>query len=211
MTSSTPHRLYPHSPSTLIPLLRSQLPHTIVVLATILASRRDDAEGVLSIHDDVPYPPSLDPVYASFPPTADGSDVTVEALYDAGVGQFEWLVTVALPQPSEQIRVHHAYVAAPPEKQSPETKQAADAMVEYAIREMAQRYPAQLVVGYTHETFEEVTRRVVGGGERTRTYTYVAPGLGWGHTDIDLGSVNDSWRSELLLDHGRPGDAPVVS
>ena len=210
MTSETATRLYAHEPRSLLPLLRAHLPHTLVIVGTILANRvSNDEKG--PVDDDTPLPPPLPPVYATFPPPAHGGDVTLDTLREAGIGEYEWLVAVALPLPSEQIRLHHALVAATPDQQTGPAKAAAERTIELAIREMARMYPTQLVVGNTHEMFESVTRRVVGGAERTKTYIYVAPHAGFGHTEIDLAGVGGVDKEGLVLDHGRPSDAPVVS
>lgn len=198
--------LYPHAPTTLLPLLHSQLPHTIVLIGTILANRHSDADPAPITAPDVRVPPPLPPVYATFPPPSDGSDITSEYLAQIGVGEFDWLVVVALPVPSEQIRFYHSLVASA--SQTPEEKERAEGMIEAALRFMNTLYPHQLVSGCTHEMWEDVTRRVLGGKRQDPTLIYVAPGGGFGHTEIkDVGG----WEGELVLDHGREGDKALVS
>jgi hypothetical protein len=166
--------LYAHRPRSLLPLLREQLPYTTVMVATILAN------------DELP------PVYATFS-TRDDGYINLGWLESIGVDG--WLVTVALPRPSEQIRIYHSAVAkgATPD---PDT-------ISLAIREMARMYPEQRMVGETHELLAPLVRGIVGGPERTRTYIYVAPDGGFGLTDIK--------EADIELDQGLPEDAPTVS
>lgn len=215
MTHS-PLKLYPHAPSTLLPLLRTQLPHTLILIATILANRHsDDTSPSLPLSPDTQVPPPLPPVYATFPPRVANMDaeseaeaITHEYLSSLGIGEHDWLIAVALPVPSEQIRFYHSLVAAP--TQLPEEVERAERVVEAALREMVQLYPEQLVCGGTHELWEEVTRRVLGGRKQMATLIYRAPEGGFGHTEIDTSGVR-GWEGELVLDHGRESDKGFVS
>lgn len=173
-------------PATLVPLLRSQLPHSLVFLGTLLSN------------------PDLAPVYANFPPRLDG-EIDAAYLQSLGLGEYEWLVAAALPAPSEQLRVHHALCAAPEDVQAAELGPASAAVCA-AITEMMGRYPAQPVIGAVPELFGPAVRQLLDAPKRDTTFIY-APEGGWGASRIDAGDD----LAGLAFDVGRPGDAQAVS
>lgn len=173
-------------PSTLLPLLRTQLPVSLVFVGTLMSN------------------PTLAPVYANFPPRSDG-EIDTAYLSSLGIGEYEWLVTVALPAPSEQLRVHHALSGAPEEIQEQNLSAASDAVCA-AITEMMQRYPAQPVLGAVPELFGPAVRKLLDAPKRDTTYIY-APAEGWGASTID--APEDL--AGLTFDIGRPEDGQAVS
>jgi hypothetical protein len=202
MADLSPNALHAHVGETLLPLLRRHLPHTVVVYGTIVAhapavrtAKAVDPECVLP------------PVYASFPPREDGGEITLDYLRSLGIGEYDWLLTVALPFPSEQIRIHHAIVAASQDEQTAGLD-AANTLMLSALSHMADRYPGQLVVGNTHELFEPLVRKFTGSPRRHETYTYVAPDLGFGNTPLDI--AGNDWEDSLLQGPGSPEDAELV-
>lgn len=182
--------LHAHDPHSLLPLLRAQLPHSVVMLATLLSNP----------------PTMLGAVYATFPPAPDGRDVTPAYLASAGVGEFDWLVAAALPEPSEQIRLHHALVGAPEAVQAAKRPEASG-VVGAAVADMFRLYPQRTTVGAAPELFGPAVRAALGAPRRTPTYVFAAPGCGMGPSDID--ATDDT--AGLTLDVGRPEDAPEVS
>ncbi|BEJ13651.1 hypothetical protein CspHIS471_0308250 [Cutaneotrichosporon sp. HIS471] len=185
-------KFYPHGPASLIPLLESHLPHTLVLLATIKANRHAPTDPSPVSAPDCQVPPPLPPVFANFP---SASSISLDYLQSIGLGPFDWIVAVALPEPSEQIRFHHSLVAHP----SPSSEEVA----------AAEKVVEQLVCGATHELWEPVTRKVLGGRTQVPTYIYVAPGGGFGTTTIKGVPPPEAW-SELVLDHGRESDKDLI-
>ncbi|GMK56649.1 hypothetical protein CspeluHIS016_0304890 [Cutaneotrichosporon spelunceum] len=199
-------KLYPHNPASVISLLESQLPHTLVLLATIKANRHAASDPSPVTASDCQVPPPLPPVFTNFPPPHAGSPSS-EYLDSIGVGPYGWIVAVALPEPSEQIRFYHSLVAHP--SPSADEVAVAEAVVEGTLRFMAGRYPTQLVCGATHERWEPVARKVLGGRTQVPTYIYVAPGSGFGTTNITGVPSPEAW-PELVLDHGRESDKDFI-
>ncbi len=203
-------KLYAHPPASLLPLLEAQLPHTLVLLSTIQANRHAESDPSPVSAPDCHTPPPLPPVYATFPPPPSGVP-SLAYLQSIGVGPYDWLVAVALPKPSEQIRFYHALVANPAPAPAPEQVERAEKVVEAALRFMVQQYPDQLVYGATHEMWEPVARGVLGGRTQVPTYIYVAPNGGFGSTSIRNVPPKEKWEGELVLDHGRESDKDLVS
>ncbi|EKD01156.1 hypothetical protein A1Q2_04479 [Trichosporon asahii var. asahii CBS 8904] len=172
-------------PSTLLPLLRTQLPASLVFVGTLMSN------------------PSLAPVFANFPPRSDGP-IDIAYLSSLGLGEYDWLVTVALPAPSEQQRFHHALSGAPAEIQQQQLDKASKAVTE-AITEMMGKYPAQPVWGSVSELFGPAVRELLDAPKRDVTYIY-APGEGWGASSIEAPSD----LAGLTFDIGRPEDGQAV-
>lgn len=172
--------------STLLPLLRTQFPSSIVFVGTLLSN------------------PSLAPVYANFPPCPNGT-IDTAYLSTLGIGEYDWLVTVALPAPSEQQRVYHALSGAPSDVQRSQLARAEEQVCE-AITEMMEKYPDQPVWGAVPELFGPAVRKLLDAPKRDTTYVY-APGDGWGASTID---APDDLAS-LTFDTGRPEDGQTVS
>lgn len=179
--------MYAHAqPSTLLPLLRTQLPASLVFIGTIMSN------------------PDLQPVYANFPPRKDGP-IDGTHLASLGLGEYDWLVTVALPAPSEQLRVHHALSGAPEDVQAAQLPRAAEAVCT-AISELMALYPKQPVLGAVPELFGPAVRKLLDAPKRDTTYIY-APDGGWGASKIEAGED----LAGLSFDIGRPQDAQAVS
>ncbi|KLT45972.1 hypothetical protein CC85DRAFT_299147 [Cutaneotrichosporon oleaginosum] len=190
--TSTPLTLYPHSPASLVPLLSSQLPYTLVLLATIQANRHAESDPSPVSAPDCQVPPPLPPVYATFPPPTSGAP-SLAYLESLDIGPYDWLVAVALPPPSEQIRFYHALVAS--SFPSPKEARRAEETVEAALRFMR---------------WEPIARGVLGGKTQVPTYIYIAPEGGFGHTDIRNVPSSESWDDDLVLDHGRESDKDLI-
>lgn len=195
---ATQHKLYAHEPRTLLPLLREHMPHSVVLIGTIVANPTCEGSAL----------PALPPVYATFPPLKSGGEITSASLAETGVGKYDWLVTVALPAPSVQFRFYHALTGAPDSERTPELFDTAATMVKESLREMQDRYSTRFVLGGVHDLFVDVAREVLGGPRRTSTYLYLAPNGGAGPTAIDDSNVK--WEDELELGLGKKEDAELV-
>lgn len=215
-STSMPLQLYEHEPSSLLPLLERYLPHTQAVLGAIVSSPAPGCEP-RSVLDA----PPLETVFASFPPGSLPNDEDED-----------WLVALALPAPSEQVRIWHraevrlngaegarvralsGSVVSPAALRDgtheasktggKDLNSAAEAVVE-ARRTMRQRFPRHFVLGQLNAAFEPAVRTALGAPGRGICRVFLAPQSLPDPGDVDLEQLG------LKLDTTRVGDEAEVS
>lgn len=173
-------QLYEHDPASLLPLLTKFLPHTQAVLGAIV-SCPPPGQTPQSALDA----PPLETMWASFPPGNLPSD-----------SDTDWLVTLALPAPSEQIRIWHraevelnneeiervkqiegsvVSTEALREAESKGGNEDAAAQVIEARRIMREKYPAHFVMGQLNAAWEPALRHALMAPGRGICRVFLAP------------------------------------
>lgn len=210
-------QLYEHDPSTLLPLLTQWLPHTQAVLGAIVSCPPPwhEPKSVLDA-------PPLETMWASFPPDSLPSD-----------SDEDWLVALALPAPSEQVRIWHRAEVGLNEKEmervkriegsvvsteslraaevegkgkGEEVEKAAEQVTE-ARRIMREKYPRHFVMGQLNAAWEPALRRALGAPSRGICRVFLAP-------EQSPSTGSDAERLKelgLKLDTTRVGDEDEVS
>lgn len=203
-------KLYSHDPASLFPLLKRWLPHSQTVVGAMLNNPTPPSENNISVERDVLQGRPLERMYASFPPGQIPSDE-----------DRDWLVTVALPEPSEQIRVWHrlevegnqAEMAATRTIPQPEAghsldddevKLALDLYIQ-AVQQMRQLYPRYWVVGQVNSLWEGGLRKALDAPSRTICRVFLAPKV-----EPPAMPEEDFDKLGLKLDHTREGDETEV-
>lgn len=176
-----PLQLYEHDPSTLLPLLMRWLPHTQAVLGALVSCPAPGHEPK-SVLDA----PPLETMWASFPPGSLPSD-----------SDADWLVALALPAPSEQVRIWHRAEVGLNEKEMRRVKkitgsvvsteslreaekqevgheEAAELVIE-ARRIMREKYPRHFVMEQLNAGWEPALRKALGAPSRGICRVFLAP------------------------------------
>lgn len=209
----SPLQLYEHDPTSLLPLLTRFLPHTQAVLGAIVScpAPGHQPRGVLDA-------PPLETMYASFPPSSLPDD-----------GDRDWLVALALPAPSEQVRVWHrrevelneaemarvqrlegsavssAALRGAGSLQGDEAGGARAAeMLTAAVRAMRERFPHHFVTGQLNAAWERALRHALGAPSRGLCRVFLAPAQAPGAEGADLDKLG------LKLDRTQVGDEGEV-
>lgn len=206
-------KLYEHDSAAILPLLTRYLPHTQSILGAIVSSPPPGSQpqGVLDA-------PPLESILASFPPDDFPSE-----------DDRSWIVAVALPAPSEQVRIwHRAEVELneaeiervkriegsavspstlrPDVPQTQEVQEAAEAMIE-ARKAMREKFTQHFVMGQLNAAWEPALREALHAPSRGICRCFLAP------SDLPPTSSAREHLEKLGLkfDHTRVGDEPEVS
>lgn len=208
-------QLHEHDPDSLLPLLTRYLPHTQAVLGAIV-SCPPPGHTPQSVLDA----PPLETMYASFPPGHLPSD-----------NETDWLVALALPAPSEQVRIWHraevglnlsemarvrktnGSVVSTEALRAAETAtlesggQEAAAQVIQARQIMREKYPHHFVMGQLNAAWELSLREALKAPNRGICRVFLAP------EELPSTGSDDERLKELglKLDTTRVGDEGEVS
>lgn len=205
-------QLYEHNPSSLLPLLTKYLPHTQAVLGAIVSCPPPGQRPQSALDA-----PPLETMWASFPPGRLPSD-----------SDTDWLVALALPAPSEQIRIWHraevelnneeiervkqiegsvVSTEALREAESKGGNDDAAAQVIEARRIMREMYPNHFVMGQLNAAWEPALRHALKAPSRGICRVFLAP-----EELPSTGSDAERLRKlGLKLDTTRVGDEGEVS